>query len=146
MSTSSPEFQPEPTAVPAPEGYVLRMPFVLVESVGGPFDDEAFTAGWTLGALDSAFKQAASVGAVPLPISVDTKYAPQIELIANRNGFTVIERPGFFEEFNEFEFAAATVSEQYAGSATEARVEEAAAHPEDLVERPGYDRGEGGFR
>lgn len=31
--------------------YALVMPFRCVTSVGGPFDDDAFTAGWQAGAL-----------------------------------------------------------------------------------------------
>ena len=34
--------------------YGLVMPFLPVKSRGGPHDDEAFVAGWRLGALDTA--------------------------------------------------------------------------------------------
>ena len=142
-----------PTGVPAPAGYVLRMPFVLIKSVGGEFDDESFTAGWTLGALEAAVSTASSVGAVPLPITVDARYAAQVELIANRNGFEVREEPGFFSEFNVFTFRrAGDVEADYLNAPqTRASVDDAASKPEDLVERPtreGHelDPWEGGFQ
>lgn len=43
------------------QGYGLVMPFVSVASKGGPYDDDAYAAGWAMGALD------AKLGAIMRP-------------------------------------------------------------------------------
>lgn len=35
-----------------PDEYALVMPFTVVASVGGPYDDDAFAAGFTAGRID----------------------------------------------------------------------------------------------
>lgn len=67
----------------------LVMPFIVVESKGGPYADDAYTAGWEAGELWSRFHAAALHQSVPQPVTVRTTNAKQIELIAMKNGFTI---------------------------------------------------------
>lgn len=75
------------------EGYGLVMPFVLVESKGGRFEDEAFTAGWALGALDYRLSVDKHNSAVPGSHYQRVEYQPQADLIAMRHGFTLTVTP-----------------------------------------------------
>lgn len=63
--------------------YELEMPFVAVRSRGGPFDDDAFVAGYQMGLLDaelsgSVFDQGRAISAAN---------REQADLIAMRHGF-----------------------------------------------------------
>lgn len=68
--------------------YGLVMPFVVVHSKGGLFEDNAFVAGYTCGLADKTLAGAAANGAtvVTLPM-VPEALVPQIDLIALRHGF-----------------------------------------------------------
>lgn len=64
-------------------GYEMVMPFLPVQSKGGPHDDEAFVAGYQMGVLDaqlggSVFDQGRAV---------DVTCREQADLIAMRHGF-----------------------------------------------------------
>lgn len=69
-------------------GYGLVMPFLPVTSKGGPFDDQAYVAGYEMGRIDAILAAAQALGLTP-----DTHYyvtpdnAEQIDLIAMRYGF-----------------------------------------------------------
>ena len=66
------------------EGYELVMPFVAVASSGGPYDDEAFTAGWRMGALDMLLDQRKPAAHSD---TVRTDDLPQVDMIAMRRGY-----------------------------------------------------------
>jgi hypothetical protein len=74
--------------VPEPE-YGLVMPFVIVTSHGGPFDDGAFVAGMTCGALDQELTITAALRTLPRERYIDARYLPQVDLIAMRHGYRI---------------------------------------------------------
>lgn len=63
--------------------YDLVMPFVVVTSKGGPYDDEAFVAGYRIGAIDAEMRHRA------LSVSATCRAPdePQIDLVAMRHGY-----------------------------------------------------------
>jgi hypothetical protein len=72
--------------------YELFMPFIVVESQGGPFPDEAFVVGYELGLLDQELQTLANVGptrGTPAGRYVHTTGLPQADLVAMRNGYTI---------------------------------------------------------
>jgi hypothetical protein len=69
----------------------LAMPFVVCRSQNGPYDDEAFVAGWALACIDVRLTQCA-VDRLPLNVPVRTPSLPQAELIAMSHGYlTAVE-------------------------------------------------------
>jgi hypothetical protein len=62
----------------------LVMPFVSVTSKGGPHDDESYTAGWEMGALDAELAHARVVKNERL---IHTANEAQADLIAMRYGY-----------------------------------------------------------
>lgn len=78
--------------IPEDAELVLSMPFVICKSAGGPFDDDAFVAGFTCGLIDSKLGVAAAIGASQAETTtVMRAMVPQLDLIAMRHGFKVIE-------------------------------------------------------
>jgi hypothetical protein len=67
----------------------LVVPFVVCRSQGGPFEDEAFVAGFQAGALDATLKAAAGLEAsrVAPGFPVRTALLPLVELLAMSRGF-----------------------------------------------------------
>lgn len=65
-------------------GYSLVMPFVTVASKGGPYDDDAYVAGYEMGQLDAALALRPEEHAA----TVRTENAIQADLIAMRHGYT----------------------------------------------------------
>lgn len=76
-------------------GWDMVMPFVVVASQGGPYDDVPFCAGFELGRLDSYLAACAAMDPPALPGRrlVRTASVPQIDLIAMRHGCTVAADP-----------------------------------------------------
>lgn len=70
-------------------GMQLVVPFVACQSQGGPFDDEAFVAGFQCGQISQALKAAAVIGADRLRFTVRTDLAKQLDLIAMEAGFAL---------------------------------------------------------
>lgn len=69
----------------ADEGFSLVIPFTCVESVGGPYNDAAFAAGFDCGVIDG--KLAAGLDDhEELPATVRTGLVGQLDLIAMRHG------------------------------------------------------------
>lgn len=64
----------------------LVMPFVVVASVGGPFDDQAYCAGYEMGALDSRLAAAACHGLGCPTVTVLRGNVAQVELLAMKHG------------------------------------------------------------
>ena len=73
------------TTDPEETGYGLVMPFVVCASQGGPYDDEAFVSGWTLGAINMALNIIAPTGA-QYRAWVKPAHVPQLDLIAMKHG------------------------------------------------------------
>jgi hypothetical protein len=84
---------------PAPEeaGYELVMPFVVCASQGGPYEDQAFVAGYRLGLLSAELEEAEGhedSEVFPLPVAaVRPADLPQVDLLAMRYGFTTRAEP-----------------------------------------------------
>jgi hypothetical protein len=69
--------------------YAPVMPFVLCKSNGGPFDDAAFVAGATCGALIEELRMLRLTAAIPRERYMDARYLPQVDLIAMAHGYAV---------------------------------------------------------
>lgn len=74
---------------PEPDGYGLVMPFTVVKSADGPYDDEAFCAGYDCAKLWDELETCARFGATPQARHVKSGIIPQLDLIAMNHGFTV---------------------------------------------------------
>lgn len=81
--------------------YGLVMPFVLVESVGGPYDDEAFTVGWEMGELNAWLETSPPNGSKRL---VHDTTCPQVDLLAMRHGYEMWVAPPTTEGWYEITF------------------------------------------
>lgn len=66
--------------------YGLVMPFVIVKSVGGPYDDEAFTVGWEMAELDAWLRAGQRHGARKM---IHSTAIAQADLLAMKNGYTM---------------------------------------------------------
>lgn len=78
--------------IPGPgHDFGLIVPFQVVQSKGGQYDDEAFVAGYQTGEIDTKLAMAAAVGLpeVKLPI-VRRALLPQLELHGMRYGYTTM--------------------------------------------------------
>lgn len=82
----------DPMDQPEGEGMTLAVPFTLVKSVGGPYDDEAFVLGFEAGNVDKALAVGAAGNAesVRFPMT-HSVLLPQLELIAMNHGYPVME-------------------------------------------------------
>jgi hypothetical protein len=77
----------DPLDQPETEGYALAVPFVVCASQGGPFDDDAFVAGFQAGEIDKTLTVAAAAGANRATFTVRTTLVRQAELLAMNRGF-----------------------------------------------------------
>lgn len=66
--------------------YELVMPFVVVASKGGPYDDASFVAGWSCAEVDQALG-AVSPWNATFSRTVRTEVLPQLDLIAMKHGY-----------------------------------------------------------
>lgn len=66
----------------------LVMPFVVCQSQGGPFEDEAFVSGWRCGEVDRTLCTAEGLLAKFL-WTVRAEELPQLDLIAMHRGFVI---------------------------------------------------------
>jgi len=72
-------------------GMSLVLPFVVVESKGGPYADEPFVAGYQAGEIDARLAQAELIGADVVRVAmVRRALLPQLELHGMRYGFPVL--------------------------------------------------------
>lgn len=70
--------------------FSLLMPFVVVASKGGPYDDPSFTAGYRMGQADETLRMARAIGAEEIMVTyVKIECEPQLELLAMRYGFAL---------------------------------------------------------
>lgn len=73
------------------------IPLVICQREGGELDDDAFIAGWTCGAIDLMLEMASQVLGVALRVAeirIPVPYVtiPQLDLIAMKHGYTVLQQ------------------------------------------------------
>lgn len=74
--------------------YGLVMPFVVVTSVGGPYDDDAYAAGWEAKTIQIQLAGLVEQsGPLIMVASIHTENQPQIDLVAMQEGWTVAFEP-----------------------------------------------------
>lgn len=84
------------------EDLTLEMPFVVVQSVGGRFDDDAFVVGWQGGEISARLAAANLAGATAVRVEmVHTALLPQLELVGMRQGFPTM-RADVSEEYPDW--------------------------------------------
>lgn len=69
--------------------HTLVMPFVVVASKGGPYDDDAFVAGWQCATVQEALRHSGASWAGTVPAAI----LPQLDLIAMDRGLALISEP-----------------------------------------------------
>ena len=74
-------------------GYQLVVPFVVCKSNGGPYDDEAYVAGWEMGALAARIAAARAHGLGLPGLTLHRGNLPQLDLLAMQNEAVVHEVP-----------------------------------------------------
>lgn len=89
---------------PEEDGYALAVPFVVCTSNGGPYDDDAFVAGFQAGTVDQSLKSIAAAGGDGAVFTVRTDLVKQLELLAMYRGFPKIEATEIDEEWSTIEF------------------------------------------
>jgi hypothetical protein len=91
---------------PTEDGWGLVVPFVVCRSQGGPFDDDAFVAGFQAGGIDKALAAGAVVGASSLRFTVRTDLLRQLDLLGMHLGFTMttVEAEDDTEGWSHVEF------------------------------------------
>lgn len=72
-----------------PEGYEIVLPFTVVTSAGGPYEDQAFVAGFQAGSIDVDLR----VGMPQPEYWVPSALVPQLDLIAMRRGYLMEHEP-----------------------------------------------------
>jgi hypothetical protein len=80
---------PDDDAPEDEEEYGLIIPFVAVQSKGGPYEDASFTAGFSCGSIDATLRHAKAMN-VAMEIRFPFVYAElsqQLDLIAMNHGF-----------------------------------------------------------
>lgn len=85
---------------PEPVAYGLVMPFVVCESKGGPYDDEAFVCGWEAASIDALL----AAGPDEVERTVHAGLLPQLDLIAMEHGYMLASQP-WDEAPDEWAFA-----------------------------------------
>lgn len=76
---------------PEPDGVEIVVPFVVCVSEGGPYDDDAFTAGFECGSVDARMKAIDDAGGKGLTVTVRTANVRQLELHAMNRGFPNVD-------------------------------------------------------
>lgn len=87
-----------------PTNYSLVMPFVVCHSTGGPYEDQAFVAGYQTGQIDAALKAGEKDNRDHGLIAVYTELLPQLDLVAMRYGYTMTSEPTQTEAWSYVSF------------------------------------------
>ena len=78
--------------------YDMVMPFVTVESNGGPHDDMSYTAGWEMGGLYARMEF--TILRLPFTLTMLAVSVPQADLIAMKYGYkTTVETHDEYPEW-----------------------------------------------
>lgn len=80
----------DPMDQPEDDGFELAVPFIVCQSQGGPYEDEAFVAGFQAGEVDRALVTAAAAGATEVKATVLSTLVRQLELVGMHRGFPVM--------------------------------------------------------
>lgn len=72
------------------QSWGLVIPFIVCTSQGGPYQDEAFVAGFQAGQLDQRLAMLALAGGQRTTAMVRTALVPLLELIAMNRGFPTV--------------------------------------------------------
>ena len=74
----------------------LVLPFVVCKSMGGPYDDASYIAGWEAGSLYSGMSilSRRAVQRSALRLLVHSDNIPQLDLVAMCHGYTTETEPG----------------------------------------------------
>jgi hypothetical protein len=76
---------------PEPEGMTLAVPFVVCRSNGGPYEDDAFCAGFQAGEVDRALDMGAAARAESIQFPMArTSLLKQFELIGMNRGYPIM--------------------------------------------------------
>lgn len=78
---------------PENDGYELVLPFIATQSHGGPYEDQAFVAGYQAGQIDRSLAAGAAVGAQRFTFIVYSDLATQLDLIGMRHGYNAVTVP-----------------------------------------------------
>lgn len=70
--------------------YDLLFPFIVCQSQGGPYEDDAFVAGYQAGQIDKALAAVSAGDGTQAKFTVRSMLVPQLELIAMNRGFPVM--------------------------------------------------------
>lgn len=74
---------------PEDDSFGVLVPFTCVESVGGPYDDAAFCAGFTVGSVHASLAALSQLDRpVPMTEHVRTDLVAQLDLVAMHHGWT----------------------------------------------------------
>lgn len=74
------------------DGMTVAVPFIVCVSEGGPYDDEAFCAGFQAGEVDRALDMGAAARAHTIRFEMArTALLKQFELIAMNRGYPIVE-------------------------------------------------------
>lgn len=71
--------------------FSLVVPFVVVQSNGGLFADDAYVAGYALGYLDHQLQVASLLNLPPRDAMVDRRNLPQLDLVAMHYSYKMTE-------------------------------------------------------
>jgi len=80
----------DPADQPEEPTWGLVVPFTACTSKGGPYEDQAFVAGFQCGEIDKALTVIAAAGGERATFTVRTPLVPQLELLAMNRGFPVM--------------------------------------------------------
>lgn len=96
----------DPQDLPEEEGYSLLYPFTVVTSKGGPYDDDAFTAGFACGLLDKALTVVHAAGGTSYQVTIRTDLVQQAELVGMARNFPIAtaQPDGAFPEWTLMTF------------------------------------------
>lgn len=67
----------------------LLLPFVVCQSQGGPFDDDAYTAGFETATLWVDLERSGPALHTVVEVTVHTANVPQIDLVAMHHGYSI---------------------------------------------------------
>lgn len=76
-------------------GFSLVMPFVLVQSAGGPYDDTSYVAGWEAAKFDQLCETLPEHGTIRFtsPVGYWEPNVPQLDIIAMRHNLVMAAAP-----------------------------------------------------
>jgi hypothetical protein len=76
---------------PEDDGLHLAVPFIVCQSAGGPYEDDAFCAGFQAGEIDRALDMGAAVRAETITFPMArSALLKQLELIGMNRGYPVM--------------------------------------------------------